>query len=332
MTKKFIISAALILIIVVAAIFLWPKIASKSLEVDLSSVKKEVTIKHFDDAFFSTSTVDFNNELVALQKNYSPFFTSDSDPNFWRSQRNDEGQNMLYRDWKKRNPNYKNIDDDLSNAFKHLYFYYPEIPDITIFTYVSNLDFDYPVILADRFLFLAIDMYLGKNHPAYAQQNSYLNYYRQAEYIVPDALGQFAQNFAAKDLDDNTLLNDMIWWGKIAYFKNAMQPQAHDTIVAGMSSKHLNFCQENEINIWTYFIDNKLLFETNDQMKRKFIAPAPFSKFGMPFDNETPGMIGRWLGLQIVRSYMQNNPEITLQNLMANNNAKLIFKNSKYKP
>jgi len=332
MTKKIIISIIALLIVAVCTYLFWPKKGHKSLEVDISDVKKEVTIKHFDDAFFTSSTQNFTAELKSLQANFPPFFTTDTDPGFWLSQRNDEGQNMLYRDWKKRNPDYKSFDNDLSEAFKHLYFYYPEIPEISAFTYISNLDFDYPVLLADKFLFCAVDMYLGKNHPAYKQENSYFNYYRQAEFLVPDAMEQFAQNFAAKDLDDNTLLNDMIWWGKIAYFKNAMQPQLNDTIVARMSSAHLNFCEQNEINIWTYFIDNKLLFETNDQMKRKFIAPAPFSKFGMPFDNETPGMIGRWLGLRIVQSYMQSNREITLQKLMANNDAKLIFKNSKYKP
>jgi hypothetical protein len=186
--------------------------------------------------------------------------------------------------------------------------------------------------VADNFVFLATDMYLGKNHPAYQQQSAYLNYFRQPEFMATDVMEQFALSYAAKDLNDNTLLNEMIWWGKVIYFREAMQPEANDTILTRISSAQQSFCVLNEVNMWTYFIDNKLLFETNDQIKRKFIAPAPFSKFGMPFDAETPGMVGRWLGWRIVSSYMANNPNVSLQELMANNNSKLIFKNSKYKP
>jgi len=332
MNKKIIGIAGLFLVLLVGLYFLLEPKAKKNLKIDVSAVDKNVTIAHFDDAFFTTDTIHFNQELKRLQKSYAPFFNAGEDESFWLNQRKQKNQINLYKDWKQQKPNYTQFDSELTDAFKHLYFYYPEFPQITAFTYISNLDFDYPVLLADKFLFFAVDMYLGKNHPAYQQESNYLNYYRQAEFLVPDGMEQFALNLAAKDLDDNTLLNDMIWWGKVAYFKNAMQPEANDTIVARMSSNHLNFCRQNEINIWTFFIDNKLLFETNDQLKRKFISPAPFSKFGMPFDNETPGMIGRWLGLRIVQSYMQNNPEITLQNLMANKDAKLIFKNSKYKP
>jgi len=332
MNKKIIGAIFLLVLLSIGLYFLLAGVSHKNLDIDVSGVTKSVTIKHFDDAFFTSDTLKFGEEIATLEREYSPFFMSNNNPDFWLSRRKEKNQIHLYSDWKKQNPTNEKLDKDLEEAFKHLYFYYPTLPKFSIYTYISNLDFDYPVILAENFVFLASDLYLGKEHPAYQNQNAYLNYNRQNEFMVSDVMEQFALNFNSKDLNDNTLLNEMVWWGKNIYFRQAMQPLMHDTITTRMSSQNLNFCLQNEVNMWLYFIDNKLLFDTNDQIKRKFIAPAPFSKFGMPFDNQTPGMVGRWLGYKIVAAYMNNNPTVSLQDLMANSNSKLIFKNSKYKP
>ena len=58
---------------------------------------------------------------------------------------------------------------------------------------------------------------------------------------------------------------------------------------------------------------------------------APFSKFYLEIDNETPGRIGQWIGWQIVRAYVQNNPDISATQLLKTD-YKTIFEKSKYKP
>jgi uncharacterized protein YjaZ len=65
-------------------------------------------------------------------------------------------------------------------------------------------------------------------------------------------------------------------------------------------------------------------------LPNQFINLAPFSKFYLEIDNESPGRIGRWIGWQIVRSYMENN-KIALQEMLKKDE-KEIFENSKYKP
>jgi hypothetical protein len=186
--------------------------------------------------------------------------------------------------------------------------------------------------MADSYFFIATDLYLGPKSKYYDGMPEYLKYFRQKEFISTEIMERIAFNLAQKDPNDNTLLNDMIWWGKVMYFEQAMQPLEPDSVIARYSGKHLLFAIENEMAMWTYFVDNKLLFDSNAELKRKFIEPAPYSKFGMPFDNETPGVIGRWMGWRIVSSYMRNNPEIKLPDLMSDTDYKSIFKNSKYKP
>jgi uncharacterized protein YjaZ len=77
-------------------------------------------------------------------------------------------------------------------------------------------------------------------------------------------------------------------------------------------------------------VDEKLLYDSDPKLPGRFINPAPFSKFYLEIDNESPGQIGMWIGWQIVRSYMKNN-DVSLQQLLQTD-AKEIFDNSKYKP
>jgi uncharacterized protein YjaZ len=73
-----------------------------------------------------------------------------------------------------------------------------------------------------------------------------------------------------------------------------------------------------------------MLYDTDATLARRFIYPAPFSKFYLEFDNETPGRVGAWIGWQIVRSYMKNNT-VPLQQLLAMD-ARELFELSRYKP
>jgi len=83
--------------------------------------------------------------------------------------------------------------------------------------------------------------------------------------------------------------------------------------------------------IWSYFIEKELLYSTDNSLNKRFIDEAPFSKFYLDIDNESPGSVGAWLGWQIVRSYMKHNKEVGLKDLMTTEN-ELIFKKSRYKP
>jgi uncharacterized protein YjaZ len=82
--------------------------------------------------------------------------------------------------------------------------------------------------------------------------------------------------------------------------------------------------------MWRYFIEKELLYSDDQKLIPRFINMAPFSKFYLEIDNDTPGRVGAWIGWQIVRSYMENN-KVSLQQLL-NSNAKEIFEKSKYKP
>ena len=96
------------------------------------------------------------------------------------------------------------------------------------------------------------------------------------------------------------------------------------------NQEQIDWADYNDVDVWKYFIQNEFLFSTDQELSKRFIENAPFSKFYLANDNESPGKIGAWFGWQIVRAYMQNN-NVTLQQMLQTDNED-IFKKSKYKP
>ena len=96
------------------------------------------------------------------------------------------------------------------------------------------------------------------------------------------------------------------------------------------TEEQLKWAQENEAYIWMYIIEKELLYSTDPELNNRFINPAPFSKFYLEIDNESPGRIGQFIGWQIVRAYMQNNP-VPLHEMLLKD-AKSLFEESKFKP
>jgi uncharacterized protein YjaZ len=107
-------------------------------------------------------------------------------------------------------------------------------------------------------------------------------------------------------------------------------PDYSDAEKIGYTSQQDQWCNENESYIWRYFIDENLLYDSDSRLPNRFINLAPFSKFYLEIDNDSPGRIGQWIGWQIVRSFMENN-EVSL-NDMLKLDAKELFEKSKYKP
>jgi hypothetical protein len=98
--------------------------------------------------------------------------------------------------------------------------------------------------------------------------------------------------------------------------KDLLIPDVSDFDKIAYTEDKYRWCQENESEIWSNFIENKLLYDTNPKNEQRFMNEAPFSKFYLEIDNESPGRVGAWVGWQIVRSYAENHPDVKLQDLL----------------
>ena len=98
----------------------------------------------------------------------------------------------------------------------------------------------------------------------------------------------------------------MVYFGKILYFKDVMIPFKTDEEKIGYTKEQLAWALENESNIWEFFVERELLFETDPKLSGRFINPAPFTKFNLELDAESPGRLGQYIGWQIVNPWTTN--------------------------
>jgi len=122
----------------------------------------------------------------------------------------------------------------------------------------------------------------------------------------------------------------MYYYGKLHYLKDLLLPETPNYQKIGYTELQEKFCLENELQMWSYLVEEKLLYDNNIKNYQRFIEDAPFTKFYLEIDRESPGRVGQWLGWQIVKSYMENN-EVTLDQLLKTEPT-TIFNKSKYKP
>ena len=110
----------------------------------------------------------------------------------------------------------------------------------------------------------------------------------------------------------------------------AFVPQAGKAEIIGYEDSQYQWAEISESDIWKYFIQNEMLYSNDANLSERFINDAPFSKFYLEVDMDSPGRIGNWFGWQIVDSFMKNN-ELSLQQMIITDNEE-IFRKSKYKP
>ena len=133
-----------------------------------------------------------------------------------------------------------------------------------------------------------------------------------------------------KRKDDRTLLSNMILFGKILYLNKLLNSDEKEYVIFNTTTKKMNWTNENEFEIWSYFVENEYFFNTDIDLRSRFMSLSPYSKFNLDIDKKSPGAIGRWLGYKIVDSYMKNN-KTDLKELI-NLDHYTIFNKSKYKP
>jgi gliding motility-associated lipoprotein GldB len=235
----------------------------------------------------------------------------------------------IYSDTKKLYADFSGIDAQMEEAFRYYKFYFPEKVVPAVITYISG--FNYAVVCADSALGIGLDMYLGSDSKYYPslQMPEYKIRKMQRAYIPADAMRGWAQSEWDQDPAQTDLISQVVYLGKVQYFLDRMLPDTPDSIRFGYTQKQLQWCMASEKSIWSFLVDNKLLFSTEASLTGKYVNDGPTTN---GFPKESPGNIGSWLGFQIVKSYMEKHSGISLAQLMAENDCRKIFRDSNYKP
>ena len=218
---------------------------------------------------------------------------------------------------------------DLSPIWQRYREGFPNSTVPAVITYLSP--FSSNVMAMDSMLGIGLHFYFGKDYKYYPtlQLPGYMIRKMERAYIVNDLLRGWLESEFFSDSVEKNCLSQMIFQGKILYASEVLAPDIPDTILTGYSDLQLNWTNNNEAKIWSFFIEQGMLYKTNPKVYLKYIHDGNTTS-GFPKD--APARLGGFIGWQIVRSYMQAHPEMTLEQLFKIRDAQFILSNSGYKP
>ena len=228
--------------------------------------------------------------------------------------------------------NFEPFKKELEQAARFYKYYFPNQPDLTFITFVSQYNYDVFNFGRDS-IGIGLDFFLGENHSDYnfmeTLRYAYIRRTLTKEHLVAKAMRMQIAEMAAGTEGGKRMLDVMIFNGKQLYILDQLLPNTPDSIKFGYNAVQTKWCKDNESGIWSSFLKNNVLYETNFKKIAKLVTPSPNSP-GMP--PEAPGETGNYIGWQIIKQYMRRNANTSLQQLLGMRDAQMILDKSKYKP
>lgn len=295
--------------------------------VEIVDIKKSVdlNIERFDKLYASATV----KTLPDLKNQYPFLFPKQFPDSIWYAKLSDPIFKELNVEVAKQFPDNKKFEDGLEMMVSRIKHYFPEEKTPRVITLVNEVLIDKKAFYTNDLILISLDTYLGKNHKFYEPFAEYQKANLEPHQILPDLVTNFAFRKIVPS-QDKTLISEMIYFGKLHYLKDLLIPETPNNQKIGYTELQEKFCIENESQMWSYLVNEKLLYDNNIKNYQRFIEDGPFTKFYLDIDRESPGRVGQWLGWQIVKSYMENN-DVTLDQLLKTEPT-VIFNKSGYKP
>ncbi len=242
----------------------------------------------------------------------------------------DNRMNVLYKDIDKAWSNTKDLEEQLNLMYRHIKYYDNKFSPKKVST-VNTAFAGIEIYPGKKEFIIALDYFMGPKatyepmdpyHPKYLQQ------FNQIHYIPSKLASKYADEYIQINKGDNTFLNKMIAFGKKYYFAHCMMPCVHDSIILEYDNKEIGLLRKHREQIYNHFVTNSIFYSNKDEFVRKLLMPSPKC---VQISDECPGRAGIWLGYEIIKAYMKNNPTLTAMDLMKEKSAKKIFEGANFK-
>jgi hypothetical protein len=315
---------------------------------NVDNIKVDLQLIRFDKELFAIDTNDMKGSLAKLSIKYPAFyklyFESVLPLNADSSNFNQilkgflaDGQiRKLYDTTQLVMKDMSLVQKDMKEAFQFAKYYFPDFKEPNIYSFISEYGLQ-------RFIFqdgnkdgigIGLDLFLGGNYPykkfdpTNPNFSNYLTRTFNQDHIVPKTMELIADGMIGEPAGSK-MLDIMVHNGKKLYLKKLFLPSKNDTLIFEYTPTQMKWVQENELEMWSYFMEQNLVYESIPTKIGKYINPSPTSP-GMPA--EAPGNTANYIGLKIVEAYMKKFPNTTFDQLLAMNNAQKMMELANYKP
>jgi hypothetical protein len=307
---------------------------------EISSIQKnvQVSIYRYEKDLFSADITNLPTEIEKLSHHYPEILIAKevwNDPEMVEQLQlylQDPIIQGIFKETQQVIPNVDLFQNQLSVALIRYLYYFPDATIPVFYTLIPGIDINTPSVYGfDNDVFINIDMYLGENYKLYGQYGmpKYISERCNQRYLLIDCFKNVIVYRHLPEKSLSTLLDYMIFEGKKLYFTKMMLPDTLDRNIIGYNQDKFVWAEKNQQEVWNYIIEKGALFSHHDKELKMYINETPYTKI---FGNQSPGRLGTYIGWQIVKSYMEHNKDVTIQELLNNTNADEILKLSKYKP
>ena len=304
------------------------------LEVEVKD-QVNVPIKCFEKDLYSVTDANIDEKLKELSEKYPKFINGDiNDPSYRNSllsEVNNPLNQVLMEDRGKFGLSDERLKNEVNRVLSYYQYYYPNDRLTEVYTFVSGLHMSMDPIMLDRnSIVISVDKYYGKDYPVY-QQAGYHSYQTQNmthDFFPVDLARYIALSRFDVLSNDVTLLETMIYLGKIEYFIEALNPGLSEQLLMGFKEEQMAYCTSNEKRVWTYLVEKELLYSKDMMEIKNYTENRPFIS---SVEKDSPGRMGVWYGKKIVKEYMAKE-NVSLQDLMKETDYLKIFQKAKYRP
>ncbi len=314
---------------------------------DVSGIKINLQTQRFERDFFALDTTRFGPSMQKLYEKYPEFFQDFIYNILGLPAQNEnpgaveEGVKSFIRSYKPVKDSadlvFKNFDQiavQISNGLKHVGYYFPKYktPEKLI-TFIGPIN-SYGNIITTDAIAIGLQLYMGKDYTLYQSEAGqqlyplYISKRFEPAYIAVGSMKNITSDMYPDNSAGKPLVEQMIEAGKKLYMLDQLMPETPDTIMTGYTKAQLEGGYENEAFIWSFFLQNDLLFANDPAITKDYMTDGPKTPV---LGEASPGFIGQFVGWQIVKKWMDDNEKVTLPELMTTS-AKKIFEEAKYKP
>lgn len=242
---------------------------------------------------------------------------------------NDSTLNVLYQQTQTEFGGATELQQELATAFANIHNNFPDFRPPRVVTLVTGF-MGPDLVVSDSLIVIGLDYFVGPKatyRPRGPEYPQYILRRYQKQYIAPAIVFAISDKYNTTDHADQTMLADMVYYGKGYVFTKTMMPETADSLIIGYTDQQLTETYNAQDLVWAHFIDNQLVYQTNPSVKMRYMNERPFTA---EIGARCPGAIGRWVGWRIVGKY-NDEKKGSIAELMQHANARQIFEQSKYK-
>ena len=293
-------------------------------------------IHRFDKVLFTTPPASLTEKLASVRNEYNTELLNiqPDNPEYMQMLTGfveDETMRDVYRIVDSTFGDMQKEAEQLGAALKRANEMCPTLRYDKIYTFVSGMfDYNMRVGCNSHELVISLDQYVLPYTKKYNYFNSPLFLVNQSrpEYLLTDCMTAIARQHIAIPQDrEMSLLDYMVSEGKAIYFAQQTLGKVADSLLMRYTAEQMDWMQKNEEHVWSYFLQSKLLYETDYMRFHNFIDDAPKTN---AFRDSSPRTTD-YIGWHIVSQYVERTG-VSLQELFEDTDAQKILSQSNYRP